>query len=848
MIEVKLSNDFVEESRRSFMLKKCKYILVMLLISLLTCISINSAANAAVTSLTNGTQFKDTSGNVIHAHGGSLLKYGDYYYWYGEYRDSSNYFLGVRCYRSTDLMNWEYRGEVLKPSSAAELNKCNVERPKVMYNASTKEFVMWMHWENGVHYGEARAAVAYCSTPDGNYTYQGSFRPLANSGVIDHDKPGYMSRDCSVFVDTDGKGYFISAANENMDLILYELTADYKKIASLKAKLYVGKQREAPCLIKRDDYYYLITSGCTGWTPNQAKYAYSKSLSSGWSDLINIGNNTTYNSQPAYILPVQGPNGTTYLYTGDRWAGAWNGKVNDSQYVWLPLVFKSDTVLELPFYNSIKIDAAAGTIKEDLGNVQCYKVVNENSGKVLDITGASMDNGARAIQQSDNGAESQKWHFIDVASGYKRIVNVKSGKTLDVSDESKDDGGAVIQWNSTGGNNQQWSLTDTGNGYYKIINRNSGKLLDVTKQSLDDGALVQQWGDAGGKNQHWKLVPVDDPAVQTPTPTKISSTPTKVPSTPTQNSTVKSLDLNSDGAINMSDVILLALAFNSVKGDGKYKDAYDVNSDGAINMADVIKLAEKFNTVITNLPASNTPIPTSVPSSIPGWRLVWSDEFNGTSIDTSDWGYEIGYKRNNEVQYYTNRTENARLEDGNLVIEARREDYSGYKYTSASINTSGKRTWQYGRFELRAKIPTPQGSWPAWWTLGTSNGWPKCGEIDIMEFYKGKILANVAYQNPQGSIVWDSFTKAISNYSSSWSNEFHTWVMEWDADNIKLYVDNELLNTFSVNSATNGTYNPFRQPHYMLINLAIGGNNGGDPSQTAFPLKYYVDYVRVYQK
>ena len=159
----------------------------------------------------------------------------DYYYWYGEYRDDSNYFLGVRCYRSLDLVNWEYRGEVLSPNSAQELKRCNIERPKVMYNASTKEFVMWMHWENGVHYGEARAAVAYCKTPDGNFTYLRSFRPMANTGVTDHGLPGYMSRDCNVFVDTDGKGYFISAANENMDLHLYELTHDYKDIASLKA-------------------------------------------------------------------------------------------------------------------------------------------------------------------------------------------------------------------------------------------------------------------------------------------------------------------------------------------------------------------------------------------------------------------------------------------------------------------------------------------------------------------------------------------------------------------------------------------------------------------------------------
>jgi len=118
-----------------------------------------------------------------------MLKHGDYYYWYGEYRDDSNLFLGVSCYRSKDLVNWEYRGEVLSRNSAPELNHCNIERPKVMYNASTGEFVMWMHWENGINYGQARAAVAYSKTPDGKFTYIRSFRPMQDTGVMDHGLP-----------------------------------------------------------------------------------------------------------------------------------------------------------------------------------------------------------------------------------------------------------------------------------------------------------------------------------------------------------------------------------------------------------------------------------------------------------------------------------------------------------------------------------------------------------------------------------------------------------------------------------------------------------------------------------
>jgi len=551
----------------------------MAVLLIVAAISMTLTASAAEGIIINGTQFKDTSGNVIHAHGGGMIQYGGYYYWYGEYRDNSNKFLGVRCYRSADLINWEYRGEVLSPSSAPELASCNIERPKVMYNASTKEFVMWMHWENGVHYGEARAAVAYCKTPDGKYTYLGSFRPFASSGVIDHDRPGYMSRDCNVFVDTDGKGYFISASNENMDLHLYELTPDYKGIASLKAKLFVGKQREAPCLIKRNGYYYLITSGCTGWDPNQAKYAYSRDLASGWSELYNLGDSTTYKSQPTFIMPVQGTKGTSYLYMGDRWAGAWGGKVNDSQYVWLPLIFRSDTVLELPYYGSIKINAAEGTITEPITDTTKYKIVNRNSGKVLDARDGTR--ASQLVQWTDNGSESQKWYLVDMGSGYKKIVSVSSGYVLDIKDDSRSDGAAVILWYSNGGNNQQWQLIDAGGGYYKLKSRSSGKILDVYKWSTEDGGVIQQWSDVDGSNQQWMLVPVND----TPTPTPVN-TPT-----PTHQTVIKG-DVNGDGEVNSIDygyvkMYLLGMINKFPTDDPNvgYSGA-DIDSDGDVDSID----------------------------------------------------------------------------------------------------------------------------------------------------------------------------------------------------------------------------------------------------------------------
>jgi beta-glucanase (GH16 family) len=224
------------------------------------------------------------------------------------------------------------------------------------------------------------------------------------------------------------------------------------------------------------------------------------------------------------------------------------------------------------------------------------------------------------------------------------------------------------------------------------------------------------------------------------------------------------------------------------------------------------------------------------------WKLVWSDEFDGDTINLDNWGYEIGYVRNQEYQYYTDRPENAFLRDGKLVIRALREDYEGYAYTSASLNTLSKQEFQYGRFEMRARIPTAMGSWPAWWAMGTNittDGWPRCGEVDMMEFYVHKLLFNVmdSFQ------AWSSVTIPFND-----SLNFHTWTMEWDEQAIRLYFDGTLVNDYDLKRAQIGGYNPFKQKMYLLVNLAIGGTNGGDPSYSTFPMEYEIDYLRVYQK
>jgi beta-glucanase (GH16 family) len=249
-----------------------------------------------------------------------------------------------------------------------------------------------------------------------------------------------------------------------------------------------------------------------------------------------------------------------------------------------------------------------------------------------------------------------------------------------------------------------------------------------------------------------------------------------------------------------------------------------------------------------------------------GYKLVWADEFDidGTP-DSSNWGYETGFVRNEEAQWY--QSDNAWVEKGCLVIEGRRErktnpNYTAgssdwktsrqyAEYTSSSLRTMSKRTWQYGRFELRGRIKTQAGLWPAWWTLGVAKEWPSCGEIDIMEFYGGKIHANVACgTSTQWQAKWDSVTWDVATFEDkNWQNEFHTWRMDWDDTKIDLLLDDKLVNTTILSDMLNADgSSPFKQAHYMLINLAIGGQSGGDPSGTAFPTRYEVDYVRVFQK
>ena len=252
-----------------------------------------------------------------------------------------------------------------------------------------------------------------------------------------------------------------------------------------------------------------------------------------------------------------------------------------------------------------------------------------------------------------------------------------------------------------------------------------------------------------------------------------------------------------------------------------------------------------------------------------GYELVWSDEFSQDGApNPKNWSFENGFVRNDEDQWY--QRQNAVCKDGMLVITGREElkrnpnfvsgstspaERKVIEYTSSSLMTKGHHRWTMGRFVMRAKIPYGEGMWPAFWAVGEYGEWPSCGEIDIMEYYQGKLLANVANgTNSRWNAKWHSNSVKTKDLGGSqWLEQFHVWRMDWDTEAIRLYVDGKLLNETKLVDTYNpnpkwGPKNPFHHPHYLIINLALGGNNGGDVGNAKLPAEYLIDYVRVYQR
>lgn len=308
---------------------------------------------------TPGQLWLDNNGNHINAHGGCVLYHNGTYYWYGEYKGAFTYRSpgvgwecyrteagGVSCYSSKDLYNWTFEGVALKPDTTFSDSDIHptmvIERPKVVYNETTGKFVMWMHIDNP-NYRKASVGVAVADSPTGPFSYIESIRPNNNE-----------SRDMTFFKDDDGRAYLLCSSEGNGTLHIVRLTADYLHPDGYYTRNFIGKSREAPAIFKRNGKYYIISSGCTGWDPNEAEWAVADSITGPYKTMGNPCHGKdakkTYYCQSAFVLPVVGKD-DTFIMMFDRWN---KHDLIDSRYVWLPIEFKNDELI-INWYDSWKL-------------------------------------------------------------------------------------------------------------------------------------------------------------------------------------------------------------------------------------------------------------------------------------------------------------------------------------------------------------------------------------------------------------------------------------------------------------------------------------------------------------
>jgi hypothetical protein len=438
---------------------------------------------------TPGSAWTDSSGNVLQLHGLGIVKSGSTWYGFGENKSgesSSNAaFQSISCYSSTDLAHWTYQRAALSVQSSGDLGPGRVvERPKVLYNASTSTYVMYLHIDSS-DYGEAKAGIATSSTPCGPYTYRGSSRPL-----------GFQSRDIGLFQDTDGTGYLLTEDRAN-GLRIDRLSSDY---LSVTAAVAVFPSYEAPAMVKTNGRYYLLASHLTGWSTNDNDYATATSIGgpwSAWRPVAPAGTNT-FTSQTANIIPV---NGTAFVYAGDRWT---TSNLGTSPLIWLPLTVAGPT-MALGWQSSWTLNVTAGTWTGATNPASGVsdRTTASHSGLLLDVSGNATADGSKIIQWSDTGGSNQRWRLTNLTGNVYTVTGVGSGKCLEDPGQSATQGTRLDIATCNGGAGQQWALTNTGSSTYQMVNLASGQVADVVSGATTTGAEVDQWTNNGGANQKW---------------------------------------------------------------------------------------------------------------------------------------------------------------------------------------------------------------------------------------------------------------------------------------------------------------------------------------------------------
>lgn len=358
----------------------------------------------------NGLLWKTNSGSTIQAHAPGFLRVGDIWYMCGE--DRANWWNpDVNLYSSTDLVNWKFEKKIIQNKvTTPELGSSRmIERPKLLYNEKTQKYVVWCHYESG-DYGASEAACFECDSVNGAYEYVWSGRPM-----------GVKSRDCNVFQDTDGTAYFVSTTEENRHLGLFRLSDDYHE-AIAHTQLFANQGREAPAIVKIGNRYFMFNSACSGWDPNQCKMSYTNNLTSGWTNLSNVGNPNSFDTQAAAILEIKGTKTTTYLYIGDRWQ---DPGLPESKTIIFPISFNG-TSCTFKYHERFDINFLTGEWRE----TPTDKIfADRKQWKIVDKS--SEESGSGVAQYAIDGNVNTMWHtrYSGSVASAPHHITIDMGKT-----------------------------------------------------------------------------------------------------------------------------------------------------------------------------------------------------------------------------------------------------------------------------------------------------------------------------------------------------------------------------------------------------------------------------------
>ena len=452
-----------------------------------------------------GQTWNDTGGSAINAHGGCVVFHDGNYYWFGENRNGSKSD-GISCYRSKDLYSWTRLSRAVTPSGTKTDENRDIasgrtlERPKVIWNEQTQKWVMWIHWENGNDYGQAKCAVCTADKVEGPYTLVDVFRPN-----------NCDSRDQTVFVDTDGNAYHAYSTDMNSNTNIERLTPDYLQPEADYVVQLKGRRFEAAALFKVGDIYYGLFSGCTGWDPNPGRYMWTYDLmnetwnapadfrasdgSTGINFCIDNGKNNSYQSQSNFVFPVPGKD-KCFIYMGDRWNSS---NVQNSKHVWLPLSVRSG-------YPTVRwFDSWSLSVFDEMYRMKRMATIEDGSeGYLLEkYSNRLVSRPKSSLTLEDDGSSNLVlvFHTTDKPYTYK-IEDKTTGKYLESVF-------GTTRWQEVSDAvAQEWMFWLEEDGYFRIQNADDGVCLSVSGNSTEAGTTLYM--SAASKTVHQSFAPYFD--------------------------------------------------------------------------------------------------------------------------------------------------------------------------------------------------------------------------------------------------------------------------------------------------------------------------------------------------